>query len=118
MPLADHPSSLGGNVFQRPAEVDGVQAKLGKEVSLVTPWNLLQYRGLLWVDSIWSRTEGNWWAPHKRNSADFERRGSNKCRCLREGVPVRQLERPEERQLQSALTGGAARWLDGIARSM
>ena len=29
-----------------------------------------------WVYSIWSRTEGNWWAPHKRNSAEFERRGS------------------------------------------
>ena len=29
-----------------------------------------------WVYSIWSRTEGNWWTPHKRNSADFERRGS------------------------------------------
>jgi len=44
--LVDHPSSLGGNVFQRPAEVDGVQAELDKGVSLVTPWNLLQYRGL------------------------------------------------------------------------
>ena len=29
-----------------------------------------------WVYSIWSRTEGNCWTPHKRNSADFERRGS------------------------------------------
>ena len=67
-----------------------------------------------WVYSIWSRTEGNCWTPHKRNSADFERRG-HKCRCLREGAP---LERPKERQLQSALTGGAASWLDGIARSM
>jgi hypothetical protein len=30
MLLVDHPSSLGGNVFQRPAEVNGVQAETGQ----------------------------------------------------------------------------------------
>jgi hypothetical protein len=24
-----------------------------------------------WVYSIWSRTEGNWWTPHKRNFGNW-----------------------------------------------
>src|ERR1700730_9057033 len=35
MLLVDHPTSFGGNVLQRPAQVDGIQAKMGEWVCLV-----------------------------------------------------------------------------------
>jgi hypothetical protein len=35
MLLVDHPTSFGRNVLQRPAQVDGIQAKMGEWVCLV-----------------------------------------------------------------------------------
>jgi hypothetical protein len=35
MLLVDYPTSFGGNVLQRPAQVDGIQAKMGEWVCLV-----------------------------------------------------------------------------------
>src|SRR5258708_37917354 len=35
MLLVDYPTSFGGNVLQRPAQVDGIQAKMGEGVCLV-----------------------------------------------------------------------------------
>src|SRR5260370_20900009 len=35
MLLVDHPGSFGGNVLQRPSQVDGIRAKIGEWVCLV-----------------------------------------------------------------------------------
>src|SRR6267378_907151 len=35
MLFIDYPTSFGGNVLQRPAQVDGIQAKMGEWVCLV-----------------------------------------------------------------------------------
>jgi hypothetical protein len=35
MLLADHPTSFGGNVLRRPAQIDGIQAKTGEWACLV-----------------------------------------------------------------------------------
>ena len=35
MLLVDEPTSLGGNIHQRPAQVDGIQAKLGEWIGRV-----------------------------------------------------------------------------------
>ena len=44
MLLVDHPTSFGGNVLQRPAQIDGIQAKLGEWVCLVFHLLIMLYR--------------------------------------------------------------------------